>query len=156
MACHRSLFLALGLLATTTALCAPDPQSYLDGNPETKTDPHLFPVQVITVDGALPAHNPPAVTPGPHWLELQTVADSPGTPSKTQTFVLKIEPCTYYHLGAHKDPNLLQKWKLVVDTAYMVKGCDPAEELKKVKDVPAQDPRKVHPSPQPSQPPQGQ
>ena len=133
---HR-LFLIPGLLATSAALCAFNPQSYLDGNPRTKTDNQLYPVLVVGVDGVRPHENPVAVTPGPHWLEIQAPpADTMAgrrTP-KSQTFVLKIEPCTRYFLGAHKDSPLVDKWKLVVDQVETVKACDPAEELKKFPD----------------------
>lgn len=143
----RALLLVLGLLAASAAPCASDPQSYLDGNPQTKTDPHLYPVQVVGVDGVTPLHQPVAVTPGPHWLDIQTASGNSKRIPKPQTFVLKIEPCTYYYLGAHKDSALLDKWKLVVDQEETVKACDPAEEIRKAKAAPAAAPPKAH-SPQ--------
>lgn len=133
----RPIFLVLGLFATSAALGAFTPQSYLDGNPRTKTDTQLYPVRVVAVDGVRPHENPIAVTPGPHWLEIQAgagEASSPTRTSKPHTYVLRIEPCTRYFFGAHKESPLLDKWKLVVDQVEIVKGCDPAEELKKFPD----------------------
>jgi hypothetical protein len=123
----------MGLLATSAALCATTPQSYLDGTPQTKTDPQLYPVQIVAVDGDIQNTTPVAVTPGPHWLEILAAPGDPKRASKTQTFVLKIEPCTYYYLGAHKDSAVLDKWKLVVDEEDTIKACDPADELRKAK-----------------------
>ena len=71
MTSRSRLFLIPGLLATSAALCAFNPQSYLDGNPRTKTDNQLYPVLVVGVDGVRPHANPVAVTPGPHWLEIR-------------------------------------------------------------------------------------
>lgn len=165
---HRPLLLILGLLATSVALCAFYPQSYLDGNPKSGTDAHLAnlsPVQIISVDNVRPHDSPVAIAPGPHWLEIQTLPDVAGTVlgdtrdpttyrgtgpreqatqsrstfatnrrQAIQKFVLKIEPCTRYYLGAHKDSAASEKWKLVIDEVEDVKGCDPAEELKKFPD----------------------
>jgi hypothetical protein len=133
----RSLLPIICLLATSVAMCAFNPQSYLSGNPQTKTDPHLYPVQIVGIDGAKPHDNPVAVTPGPHWLEIQAVAgDSLGPKRipKSHTYVFRIEPCTRYFFGAHKDSAVQDNWKLVVDQVEAVKGCDPAEELKKYPD----------------------
>jgi len=134
---HRPLLLVLGLLATSAALCAFNPQSYLSGNPQTKTDPGLYPVQIVGIDGAKPHDNPVAVAPGPHWLEIQAApGDSLGPKRipKSHTYVFKIEPCTRYFFGAHKDSAVQDNWKLVVDQVEAVKGCDPADELKKFPD----------------------
>lgn len=137
MTSQRTIFLTLGLLATSAALAAFSPQSYLDGDPQTRTDTHLYPVRIVGVDGVTPHGNPVAVTPGAHWVEIQAPpADSMsrGRISKSQTFVLKIEPCARYFFGAHKDSPLADKWKLVVDKVEIVKGCDPDEELRKFPD----------------------
>ena len=134
---YRPLLLTLGLVATSAALCGFYPQSYLDSNPRTKTDTQLYPVVVVGVDNVKPHEYPVVITPGPHWVEIQAPpAESMGSSrvSKPQTFVLKIEPCTRYFLGAHKDSALVDKWKLVIDQVETVKGCDPAEELKKFPD----------------------
>jgi hypothetical protein len=132
------LLFILGLLAAAPALCASAPQSYIDGTPQTKTDTHLYPVRIVAVDGDIPHTTPVAVTPGPHWLEIESPtagnAGGKGAP-KSQTFVLKIEPCTYYYVGAHKDSASLDKWKLVVDEEDTIKECDPAAELKKARDA---------------------
>jgi len=143
---HHSLIFILGLAATSPALCALTPQSYLDGNPQTKTDPHLYPVRIVAVDGGAPVGNPIYVTPGPHWLEIVAPTGNSKMVAKPQTFVLKIEPCTYYYLGAHKDSALLDKWKLVVDEEDTIKECNPAEELKKAKAAPQPQPQ-VAPKP---------
>lgn len=138
---QRSLFLILGLLATSGALCGFYPQSYISGDPQTRNDPQLYPVQIVGIDGAKPHETPVAVTPGPHWLEIQT---GPGDSLhsnrifKSHTYVFKIEPCTRYFFGAHKDSPAVDKWKLVVDQVEAVKGCDPAEELKKFPDLSTQ------------------
>lgn len=131
----RVLVLIPGLLAASAALCAFNPQSYLDGKPQTKTDVQLYSVLIVGIDGEKPHENPVAITPGPHWLEIQAApGEGSKRTSKSQTFVLKIEPCTRYYLGAHKDSPLLDKWKLVVDLVETIKGCDPADELKKFPD----------------------
>jgi hypothetical protein len=133
MTSHRPLLLLLGILATTTALCAANPKSYLDGHPQTKNDPQLYPVQIVAVDGAMQGNNPIHVTPGPHWLEVVGPKGRATEAPKSQTFVLKIEPCTYYYLGARKESALLDKWKLVVDEEDTIKECNPAEELRNAK-----------------------
>jgi hypothetical protein len=123
-----------GVLWSSDALCSSNPQSYLDGNPQTTTDAQLYPVRVAAVDGDMQFENPVRVYPGPRWLEIQLAPGSERSArlqSKSQTFVMKIEPCTRYYLGAHKDSALADKWKLVVDKTETVQSCDPAEELKK-------------------------
>jgi hypothetical protein len=142
----RMLFLILGLLAASTALSAVAPRSYLDGNPKTRTDPLLNPVQVLSIDGEALQKSPTPVAPGAHWVELQTTPVGLGKMSRTQTFVMKIDPCTYYYLGAHKDPGMLRKWKLVVDEEDSIKGCDPAEELKNARNNPSPGAPAVHPA----------
>jgi hypothetical protein len=143
---QRPLLLILGLLATSVALCGFYPQSYLSGDPRTMTDPQLYPVQIVGIDGVKPHDSPVAVTPGPHWLEIQA---APGDSlhanriSKSHTYVFKIEPCTRYFFGAHKDSPAVDKWKLVVDQVETVKGCDPAEELKKFPDPSTQPAAKI-------------
>jgi hypothetical protein len=145
----RMLFLVLGFLAASTALSAVAPRSYLDGNPKTRTDPHLNPVQIVSIDGEAQQKRPTPVAPGAHWVELQTIPGGLGKSSATQTFVMKIDPCTYYYLGAHKDPDMLQKWKLVVDEEDTIKDCDPAEELKNARNNPSPSTPAAHPAQQP-------
>jgi len=144
----RPLFLMLGFLAASTALCAVAPRSYLDGNPRSGTDPHLQRVQIVSIDGEIQQHSPTPIAPGAHWVELQTTPDGLGKQSRNQTFVMKIEPCTYYFLGAHKDPDMLQKWKLVIDEEDSIKACDPAEEIRNAKNKPAPGAATAHPSQQ--------
>jgi hypothetical protein len=136
---YRPLFLMLGLLAAAPALCASNPKSYLDGHPQTKTDPLLYPVQIIAVDGIAQNGNPIHVTPGPHWLEVVGPKPAAAAAPKSQTFVLKIDPCTYYYVGAHKESAIQDKWKLVVDEEDTIKECNPAEEIKNAKAAQAQD-----------------
>jgi hypothetical protein len=138
MTSYRPLLIILGILATSTALCASGPKSYLDGHPQTKTDPQLYPVQIIAVDGTMQNDNPVRVTPGPHWLEVVGPKGAATGAPKSQTFVLKIEPCTYYYIGAHKDSAVMDKWKLVVDEEDTIKECDPAEEIRNAKAASAQ------------------
>jgi len=137
---YRHLLLVLGLLAATPALSAPTSRSFIDGTPQTKTDPHLYPVRFVSVDGNLHHSNTIALTPGPHWLEIEAMQGPASGASKTQTFVLKIQPCTYYYLGARKDPVVPDKWKLVVDEEDTIKDCDPTAELKKAQGVPPAQP----------------
>jgi len=129
------LVLVLGLLATMPALCALTAQSFIDGTPQTKNDPRLYPIRIVAVDGNQHHSNTIAITPGPHWLEVEPAPGAGNKASKTQTFVLKIAPCTYYYLGARKDPVVQDKWKLVVDEEDTIKECDPAAELKKARDA---------------------
>ena len=140
---YRPSFLVLGLLAAAPALCAPTPQSYIDGTPQTKTDPRLYPAHIVAIDGDSPRTKPVAVTPGPHWLEIEAPGAGKGPP-KTQTFVLKIEPCTYYYVGMRRDPVVQDKWKLVVDEEDTLKECDPVAELKKAREVQPTAAPKVH------------
>ncbi len=122
----------LVFLASSAAAASSAPQSFLDGVPKTKTDLQLYPVTVIAVDGDLQHENPARVTPGPHWLQIAGPANEPrGIPTKPQTFVMKIEPCTHYYLGARKETETSHGWKLVVDQKETVGACDPAEEQKK-------------------------
>ena len=140
MTSHRPLLLILGLLAAAPALCASAPQSYIDGTPQTRTDTQLHPVRIVTIDGDVPHTKPVRVTPGPHWLEIEAAPGTGNGVSRTQTFVLKIEPCTYYYIGARKDPVVPDKWKLVVDEEDTIKECNPAAELMKANDAPPAQP----------------
>lgn len=161
----RCFLILAGIAATQAALCGSTPQSYLDGNPKSRTDANLYPVQIISVDNAMPHDSPVAITPGPHWLEIQTLPYVAGTVlgdtrdpttyrgtgpreqatqsrstfatnrrQAIQKFVLKIEPCTRYYLGAHKDSAASEHWKLVIDDVEEVRGCDPAAEIKQFGD----------------------
>lgn len=147
MTTTRFLLLVLGLGTTSAALCGFYPQSYLDGNPRTKTDTQLYAVRIVSVDRVTQRENPVSVTPGPHWLEVQ-IGPADGIDSrqasKPQIYVLKIKPCTRYFLAAHSDSPLRDKWKLVVDAEEAVKACDPANELKKFPDPSLPDAPKTH------------
>lgn len=127
----RLPLLAACLLAGSAAWAA-GPQSFLDGNPQTKAA-NLYKVRIISIDGESQQQNPVALTPGPHWVEvIGPNGDKMGTTvDKSQTVVLKIQPCTYYYLGAKKDSPLMREWKLVVDSEETLTSCDPAEETRK-------------------------
>jgi hypothetical protein len=130
MTTHRLLFLAAGLLASSLAVGALTPQSFLDGNPQSKAST-LYPVRIVAVDGEMQHTTPVAVLPGPRWL--QVVGPSGQGVAQPQTVVLKIQPCTYYYLGARRDSAVGNNWKLVVDAEETIQACDPADELRKAK-----------------------
>jgi len=128
---YRIVILATGLFATSLAFGAAGPQSYLDGNPQTRNDPKLSPVRVIAVDGDAQRTNPVALTPGPHWLDVMGPAGGNPAGAKPQSVALKVQPCTYYYLAARKDATVAANWKLIVDAEETITTCDPAEEVRK-------------------------
>jgi hypothetical protein len=113
--------------------CETAPLSYLDGRPKTTTDPLLFPVRVVSVDGGINFQNPVQVAPGPRWVVLEAAASGSARGTTQQTFVMRVEPCTRYHLAAKRNSPAEATWQVVVDSKETVPGCDPAEEMKKTK-----------------------
>jgi hypothetical protein len=133
---HRAK-LAPALLATfvVVAGCASTaPLSYLEGVPSTKTDPTLYPVRVVAIDGHMEfdrPNEPAMVSPGLRQLVLEA-APSEGVHRHIQkSYSLAIQPCTHYFLAARRSSPMQADWDLVVDRKETVSGCDPQEELKK-------------------------
>jgi hypothetical protein len=134
-----SIFLT-GILASSIAFGANGPQSFLDGSLPATKDPNLFAVKILTVDGGIPVRTPIAVPPGPHWIEIQGVQGNQNKMAQSQTFVLKVAPCTYYYVGARKAAGAGGAWSLVVTEEDTMVACNPAEELKKAQATPVRPP----------------
>lgn len=127
-----TLLLTAGLLAASTALSAASaPQSYIDGTPQSKNNPRVQAVRILSVDGAQPPTPPFAVYPGPHWITAVPQSAVPGKRVQPETFVLKVAPCTYYYVAARNDAAFGGAWKLIVDGEDTMVQCNPAEEMRK-------------------------
>src|SRR5205085_6153200 len=66
----------IGLCASMAALagCASAPLSFVDGVPQTRTDPTLYPVRVVSVDGSIQFSSPGKpvqLSPGPRSLVFE-------------------------------------------------------------------------------------
>lgn len=147
-----TVLLALAVLAPLPLAAAPaapaanGPQSYVDGNPQTKNNPQIAAVRIITVDGERPLNVPFALPPGPHWIEAVPQTASAAQAPKSQSFVLKIQPCTYYYLAARRNPVVQGSWKMIVDAEETITSCNPADELRKARTATAR-PQPTAPTP---------
>ncbi|MBS0213264.1 MAG: hypothetical protein JSR26_08835 [Proteobacteria bacterium] len=150
---HRSqrLLLVAGLLAaalgaSVAAFAATasvnGPQSFIDGTPRTKNDPQLVAVQIVSVDGNPIRENPVQLYPGPHWLEVAGPSATPGQAS-IQSSALRVEPCTYYYMGARKNPLQPGQWKLIVDGEDTMVACNAAAEIRKAQEAARANPPKA-------------
>lgn len=134
IALSASALLASTLLAVTPALADSNrPQSFIDGTPQTKNNAQVVAVRILTVDGERPLTAPYALPPGPHWIEAMPQTASAAQAPKAQSFVLKIQPCTYYYLAARRNPIVQGSWKLIVDAEETITACNPAEELRRAR-----------------------
>lgn len=126
-AIRRLPLLTLSLLAA----CESAPLSFLDGRPKTATDPLLYPVRVVSVDGSIQFSNPVQVEPGPRWLVLEAAPSGSARGTTQQTFVMRVEPCTRYYLGARRTSSMEATWQVVIDDQERVAGCDAEAERRK-------------------------
>lgn len=123
------------LLSLGVAGCASAPLSFVVGEPQTRTDPHLFPLRVVSVDRKIHFNAPDQavqIAPGPRSLVLEAVGGSSARGSAQRTYVLNIEPCTRYYLVAQRAGRMQFDWDLLVERKEPVAGCDPDEERSKV------------------------
>lgn len=126
--------LALAGCATTPATSLP--LSTITGTPYTKTDPHIYPVRIVAVDGEeyFSARNPDGeihLVPGPHWIVAQADPAKSARKNTEKSFAYKIEPCTRINFAAERETPMSAEWKLVVDHQETVKACNPDEEMAK-------------------------
>lgn len=124
------LLLSLGL-----AGCASAPLSFVVGDLQTRTDPHLFPLRIVSVDRKIYFNAPDQavqIAPGPRSLVLEAEGGSSARGSAQRTYVLNIESCTRYYLAAQRAGRMQFDWDLVVERKEPVAGCDPNEERRKV------------------------
>ena len=125
---HRIFCIAI---VGSLAACGSAPLSFLDGEPKTKTEALLYPVKVISVDGAMEFRNPVQVAPGPRWLVLEAAPSAGARKSVQKSFVIRVEPCTRYFLAAKRATVIDADWQVVIDAKEQVPGCDvEAEKLK--------------------------
>lgn len=129
MVLRRLRWAAIGLLVTLAG-CQTAPLSFVDGQPLTRSDTSLYPVQVVSVDGKVQFRNPVQLAPGPRWLTLEAAPGSGARTGVQRSFVFKMEPCTRYYLAARRASPMATDWSLVVDAKDTVTACDPALELK--------------------------
>jgi hypothetical protein len=122
-------FLAAGALL---AGCSTAPLSYLEAGPLTRTDPKLYPLRIISVDGDYSRQHSRPVAPGPHSI-IVAPPPLPGTRRiDERPFMLRVEPCTRYYLAARRESPVIHEWQLVVDATEPVAGCDAEEERRKL------------------------
>ena len=131
----RALTLALGIASSALLVsCSTAPLSYLENGPLTRSDPKLYPVRVISVDGDFSTQGSRPVSAGPHSIVVAP-QPLPGTRRVDErVYMLRIEPCTRYYLAAHRESPVIHEWKLVVDAKEPVAGCDAAEEQAKARE----------------------
>jgi len=130
-ACLRSLVPLAA--AAILAGCAAAPLSYLEGVPLTRTDPHLAPVRIVSIDGELffdPPARPVEIYPGTHDVVLESTSTTMRI-ALQKHYPLKVEPCRRYFLAARRDASMQTDWSLVVDHEEVVAGCNPDDELRK-------------------------
>jgi len=129
---------AVALLAVTLGLagCGSAPLSFVEGMPQTRADGTLYPVRVVSVDGAIefggPA-KPVQLSPGPRWLVLEAAPGQGARSGVQKSFVFKVEPCTHYVLAARRHSPMDADWSLVVDRKEPVQACNANDELAKAK-----------------------
>ena len=121
----------LGGLVVALAACTTAPLSFLVGRPLTKTDMTLYPVRIVSVDGAHDYNVPAAIAPGVHEVVLEAAPGRGALNGVQKTFTLEIKPCTRYFLAARRDSPMSSDWALVVDSTETVGGCSPEEEFRK-------------------------
>jgi hypothetical protein len=110
--------------------CQTAPLSFLDGQPQTRTDTSLYPLKVVSVDGSIQFHNPVQVAPGPRWLTLEAVPGAGARNGVQRSYVFKVEPCTRYYLAAQRTSPMATDWSLIIESKESVTGCNPELELK--------------------------
>ena len=130
----RPLTIALALASSALLVgCSTAPLSYLENGPLTRTDPKLYPVRLISVDGDFSAQHSRPVSAGPHSIVVAP-QPLPGTRRLDErVFMLRIEPCTRYYLAARRESPVIHEWELVVDAKEPVAGCDAEEERAKAR-----------------------
>jgi hypothetical protein len=121
---------ALGM-TLAAAGCATAPLSFVDGRPFGHATLNRYPLHIVSVDGQLTFREPVPVAPGPHTIVAEAAPGAGANLRLQKAFVLKIEPCTHYHLAADRESPLLAEWALVVESTDKVGACDPVEELKR-------------------------
>ena len=116
---------ALILASTLLAACAHEPFSYLDGQPFSHVDPHIYPVQIVQVDGSsYYRDNPVVVQPGEHSIMVAARPAKYSRLAEQRVLKLKVEPCVRYIIGARRESNLLNDFVPVVLETRPISGCD--------------------------------
>lgn len=124
--------ISVGALAVALAGCAAAPLSQIDGHPFTRTDPHLYSVRIISVDGSINFGDKAVqVGPGPHTLMVAAAPGQTALGFVEKIFAFKVEPCTSYHFAARRESPMQSDWALVVESKDPVAGCNAEEEWKK-------------------------
>lgn len=124
--------LAVALAAILLPGCASAPLSTIDGLPFTKTNPHLYPLHVVAIDGqGNLKRSSVQIAPGPHTLTLAAKPGKTALGMVEKTFAFKIAPCTSYHFAARRESPMQSDWELVLESTDPVVGCNADEEYKK-------------------------
>ncbi len=129
----RPWVLLLTAAASLTA-CTSAPLSFVEGVPLTRTDPTLYPVRVVSLDGIIQfssADQPLNVYPGSRSLVLAAAPGKSARGSTQKSYVLNVEPCSRYYLAAKRKSPMDSDWSLVLDHKEAVPGCTVESELKK-------------------------
>ena len=115
--------------------CSSAPLSFVRGEPLSRADGSLYPVKVVSVDGKIQFGGRPdgsiELWPGVHSVVFVAAPGSGARGTVQRTFMIKVEPCTYYHYAAKRDSVMDANWSLVLDRAERVAGCNAEEELRK-------------------------
>lgn len=114
-------------LATLLGACASSPLSYLESTVPSVSNGELLPVRIVSVDGTLQFSNPVAVEQGPRTLVLAAPSIRSQPRSIQKFYVLKVEVCTRYTLGAERSDPTDTDWQLVVVRKEPVAGCKPKQ-----------------------------
>ena len=110
------------------------PLSYLHGDLQTRVHTDLYPVWIVSVDGAFAIENPRAVAPGARWLVVEAEPAQGARTSDQKAVVVKVAPCTRYYFAAKRMSPMAREWELVLERTEAVSGCNADEELKKAGD----------------------
>lgn len=124
---------ALFAAALTAAGCVTAPMTLLDGELRTRTDPTLYPVRIVAVDGHKEFRNPVQVPPGQRLVVFEAAPGKSARGTVQKTIGLRVEPCTRYSFAARRASAMDADWELVVGAPEPVAACDPQVELEKAR-----------------------
>jgi hypothetical protein len=121
----KALLLMTLAAAASTAGCAHQWETVLDGRLYTRTNLHRYPVSITAVNGEYSTITPRRVDAG----ELRLTIDAPPVAGfhlpVRKEFTFRAEKCVRYWLAAQRASSLSRDFQLVVDHAEPVPGCQP-------------------------------
>ncbi len=112
-------------MVLTTAGCAHQWESLLDGNLHSRVSMNRYPVQIVAVDGDYSTINPRRVDSGERRLTIDAPPVAGFVQPVRKEFNFKVERCVRYWLAAQRATSLTHDFELVIDHAEPISGCTP-------------------------------